>query len=92
MEPAKMTQQMIEFQKTAVESSFQAMALFQGHAEKVLQMVLNQAAWLPEGSKKALDEWTNTYKKGCEGFKQAVDMSFARAENFFSDISKAQMS
>jgi len=45
---------------------------------------LEQATWLPEQGKKALDEWVQTFKKGREEFKKAVDESFKKVEDFFT--------
>jgi hypothetical protein len=89
MEPLKMTKQMIEFQKATVDNTFSAMAMVQDQAERMLNMTLEQATWLPEEGKKVIDDWINTYKKGREDFKKIVDENFARVEKFFAGTEKS---
>ena len=49
---------------------------------------MEQATWLPEEGKKAINDWTNAYKKGCEDFKKAVDENFKKVEDFFATSGK----
>jgi hypothetical protein len=57
MEPLKMAQQMIDFQKTT---------------------------FLPAEGKKILSEWVQTFKKGREEFRKAVDEGFGKVEAYFA--------
>jgi hypothetical protein len=49
---------------------------------------LDQAAWLPGEGKKAISEWMNAYKKGCDDFKKTVDDQYKKVEDFFSGSKK----
>lgn len=88
MEPVKIAKQMIEFQKATFDNSFSAMGMVQEQAERMLNMSLEQATWLPEEGKKVIDEWIKAYKKGREDFKKTVDENFAKVEAFFAGTEK----
>ncbi len=88
MEPVKIAKQMIDFQKATFDNSFSAMGMVQDQAERMLNMSLAQATWLPEEGKKAIDEWVKAYQKGREDFKKSVDENFAKVEAFFAEAEK----
>jgi len=84
MEQSKIAKQMVDFYKTTYDNTFNAMTMLQDQTERMVSMFLEQATWLPEQGKKALDEWVQTFKKGREEFKKAVDESFKKVEDFFT--------
>jgi hypothetical protein len=90
MEPVKIAKQMIEFQKATFDNSFSAMGMVQDQAERMISMGLEQAAWLPEEGRKAIDAWVKSYKKGREDFKKIVDENFSKVEQFFAGTEKAK--
>ncbi len=90
MEPVKIAKQMVEFQKATFDNTFKAMGMVQDQGERMLSMSLNQATWLPEEGKKAIDGWVKSYKKGREDFKKIVDENFGRVEAFFAGTEKAK--
>ncbi len=84
MEQSQLFKQMVEFNKMTFESTFNAITMFQEQMEKMATAVLAQNAWLPEGGRKAVDEWMKSYKKGREDFKKVVDEGFDRMQSFFT--------
>jgi hypothetical protein len=90
MEPVKIAKQMIEFQKATFDNSFSAMGMVQDQAERMISMGLEQATWLPEEGRKAIDAWVKSYKKGREDFKKIVDENFGKVEQFFAGTEKAK--
>jgi hypothetical protein len=88
MEPKQIAQQMIDFYKATFDNSFKAMTMLQEQNEKMVDMFLAQATWLPEEGKKALNDWINAYKKGRDDFKKTVDDSFKKVESFFAGVNK----
>ena len=44
--------------------------------------------WLPEGGKKAINEWMKFYKEGCDDFKKTVDQNYKHVEDLFSGMVK----
>jgi len=58
--------------------------MLQEQAERAANTLMEQANWLPEDGKKAINEWVKAYKKGREDFKKVVDENFQKVESFFS--------
>ena len=65
---------------------FNAMTILQEQTEKMVNMFLEQAPWLPAEGKDAVNEWLTTYKKGCEAFKMSVNESYKKVEDFLVNI------
>ena len=83
MDQKQLFKQMLDFQKTTFDNSFNAMVLLQEQTEKASVTLLDQATWLPEEGRKAIDEWIAAYKKGREEYKALVDENFGKVEEFF---------
>ncbi|OPY82779.1 MAG: hypothetical protein A4E71_03123 [Smithella sp. PtaU1.Bin162] len=84
MEPKQIVKQMIDFNKTAFDNSFDAMAVLQDQSEKMVNTILEQNTFIPEDGKKAISDWIKSYKKGRDDFKTAADESFKKVESYFS--------
>lgn len=84
MDSQKLAKQMIDFNKATFDNTFNAMVMLQEQAERAANTLLEQANWLPEDGKKAINEWVKAYKKGREDFKKVVDENFQKVESFFS--------
>jgi hypothetical protein len=87
-EYSQMFKQMITFNKTAFDNSFNALVTLQEQTEKMVNTFLDQATWLPEEGKKVTLDWIQAYKKGCEDFKKTVDENFKRVEDFIASSGK----
>ena len=92
METGKIAKQMIDFQKTAFDNTFSAMVALQDQTEKMVNLSIDQSAWLPEDGKKAINQWTAACKKGRDDFKKFVDDNFSKAEGFFAGQTKSPAS
>ena len=92
METGKIAKQMIDFQKTAFDNTFGAMVALQDQTEKMVNITIEQSAWLPKDGKKAINEWTEAYKKGRDDFNKFVDENFSKAEGFFASQAKSPTS
>lgn len=84
MEPKQIAKQMIDFNKTAFDNSFEAMAVLQDQTEKMVNTIIEQNTLIPEEGKKAVSDWIKSYKKGRNDFKTAADESFKKVESFFA--------
>ena len=84
MDPKQIAKQMIDFNKTAFDNSFEAMAVLQDQTEKMVNAVIEQNTLIPEEGKKAVSDWIKSYKKGRNDFKTAADESFKKVESFFA--------
>jgi polyhydroxyalkanoate synthesis regulator phasin len=74
---------MVEFNKGAFNNSFNAMVMIQDQTETLANTMLNQANWMPEEGKKAIRDWVDSFKKGREEYKKAIDDAFGKVEEFF---------
>jgi 4-alpha-glucanotransferase len=88
MEHYQIFNQMAQFNKTAFDSSYNAMTMFREHNQKMATSLLDQATWMPEQGKKAITEWMKSYNKGCEDFKKIVDQNYQNLEKYFTGFNK----
>jgi uncharacterized membrane protein len=84
MDPKQIANQMIQFNKTAFDNTFDAITVLQEQTEKLISTYLNQAPLLPAEGKKAIMDWIKAYKKGSEEFKVAVYENFKKVEEYFT--------
>ena len=87
MDQKKMLKQMIDFNNSAFNNSFNTMVTLQEQMEKATSELINQAAWLPEEGKKAIRDWAGAYKEARGKFKATVDENFKKVEEFFKTAS-----
>ena len=90
MEPKQMAKQMIQFNKAAFDNTFNAMTVLQDQAEKMMNSLIEQSAWMPAEGKKALSDWVKAYKRGREDFKAAMDDNYKKVESFFAGLEKGK--
>ncbi len=84
MDQKQMAKQMLQFNKTAFDNTFNAMTMVYDQNEKMVGTFLQQASWLPEDGRKAISDWMEAYKKGGENFKNLVDENYQKVEDFFA--------
>ena len=83
MDQKQLVKQILDFNKTTLDNSFNAMVLLQEQSEKLGKSTLDQATWLPEEGKKVIDDFTEAFKKGRDEFKKSVDDAFSNARELF---------
>jgi hypothetical protein len=88
MDQKKLFKQMLDFNKSAFENSFNAMVMLQQQAERAANTILDQATWLPEDGRKAIQQWADSYKKGRDDFKKLIDENYSRVESYFGEDDK----
>jgi hypothetical protein len=86
MDQKETLKQMIQYNKTVFENTFNSLAMLQDQMEKSMDMFMKQSAWLPAEGKKVVEEYSKAYKKARENFKNAVDESFKKVEGFFGGV------
>ena len=84
MDQKQIARQMIQFNKTAFDSSFNAMTMVYEQNEKMFETFLAQTPGLPEEGKKVVKDWMSTYRTGCNDFKKQVDENYAKVEEYFN--------
>jgi hypothetical protein len=88
MEQFDVIKQMVQFNKNAFDQGYNAMDMLQKQNEKMTNSFLDQATWLPEEGKKAVNEWMQLYKKGCNDFKRTADQNCKDVEKLFTGFNK----
>ena len=84
MDPKQIAKQIVDFNKTAFDNSFEAMSVIQDQTERMVNAMMEQAAFFPEEGKKAVKDWIKTCNKGREDFKASADENFKKVEVFFA--------
>ncbi len=79
----KTVKQMIDMQKSTVDGMINSMTMFWTQTETMMETFLVQAVWIPEEGKKALRDWVETNKQGCETFRNAVNDGYSNLEKMF---------
>ena len=86
METEKFAKQLIDFQKATFENTFTAVTMLQDQAERMVNTMIEQATWLPEESRRAIDEMVGTYKKGRADFKGIIDGNFVKLADLLEAV------
>ena len=81
MTPVK---QMITFQKTFFENTYETTCRLQSQAEEMNKAMLGQWPLMSEPGKKMIDESMAMGKKAQDSFKKAVDDGFTKLEALFN--------
>ena len=89
MDQKQMTKQIMDFNKTAFDNTFNSVSILQDQAEKLIYRFLEKAPWFPEDGKKVINEWVKTYKKGREDFKAYADENYKKAMEYFAKAEEA---
>jgi hypothetical protein len=80
MNQSDIIKQAIDFNHTSFDSAYDATIMLQDQFEKVATSMLDQASWIPEEGRKAIDNYVDAYKSGRDQYKKYMDESFKRAE------------
>lgn len=80
MNQSDLIKQAINFNHSSFSSAYDATVMVQDQFEKVATSIMDQASWMPEEGRKAIDNYVGIYKSGRDQFKKYMDDSFKRAE------------
>lgn len=75
--------QIIDFQKTTFDNTYNAIVQIQDQAEKLANDVIGQMQWMPEEGKKAFDDSVKMFKNAREDYKKMVSDNFNKMEEPF---------
>ena len=80
MKHTDVTKQILEWNKTTVDSAVNLIERFQEHGEKMAGSYVELSPWGTEESKKALGQWSGSRKRSFKSFKESVAFGFKQAE------------
>jgi hypothetical protein len=83
MEAKQSLNRMLKFNQTLFNNAFEAAVKLQDQAEKVGNMVMDQAGWLPGDQRQVYDHCLKTCKAGRSQFKSFMDENYRQAQQYF---------
>jgi hypothetical protein len=70
--------QIIDFQKTTFDNTYNTIVQIQDQAEKLAQDAIRQMPWIPEEGKKAFDDSIKMFKNAREDYQKMVNDGFVK--------------
>lgn len=80
MDQVSMLKEMLQFNKTAFDNTYNTLEMGHEQNDKMINSFLEQANWMPEESKKAIRQWLESYKKGCRNLKTTTDQGYEQVK------------
>lgn len=90
IKPSQFTEQMIDLQKTSFLNLYKAATTVQKQASSAMDLMLNQAPWIPSESRHIISDWMDTCQQESDRFKTYVEKSFANLGMYFSPKAAAK--
>lgn len=88
MEANKIAKQVINFQKMSFDSWFSTMSLMQDQAASAMNTMIDQARWMPQDGRDAVQNWMDVIKDERSRLKGYMDDSFVSMEKAFTAAPK----
>jgi hypothetical protein len=70
--------QIIDFQKSTFDNTYNAIVQIQDQAEKMTHEVMGKMPWIPEGGKKAFNDSIKMFKNAREDYHKMVSDGFVK--------------
>ncbi len=80
--------QMMQMSKMAFDNSYTMMMSAYEQNKLMMNTFLNQATGVPAEGRKAIEEWLQAYRKGCEELKKMSDEGYRMVEKYMSAAGK----
>jgi hypothetical protein len=84
MEKKKIVNQMIDVHKKAFDDCFSTILTLQNQAAKLVKTFVDHVPGMSDEGKKVIDQCTDSYNKGIDDLKKAIDEGYAKVEAFLS--------
>lgn len=91
MEMTKMARQMIDFQKSFSDNTYDVMMTLWDQGTRMFSSLMAGAAWVPDENKRVVNESLGVYRKGCEDMKAILDQAFKSLQELFKDAESANL-
>lgn len=88
MEQLQVLKQMAQMNKMTFDNSYNMMMSAFEQNKLMLNTFLSQPSVLPAEGKKAIEEWMQNYRKGCENLKRLADDGYQMIEKYLSQAAK----
>jgi uncharacterized protein YdiU (UPF0061 family) len=84
MDQMQTLKQLMQMNKMAFNNSYTMMMSAYEQNKLMVNTFLNQTDNVPGEGKKAIEEWLQAYRKGCEELKKTVDEGYRMVERYLS--------
>jgi len=91
MEMVKMVRQMIDFHKSFSDNTYDVMMTLLEQGARMANTMLAGATWIPNESKRAVNESMSIYRKGCEDMKSILDEGFKSLQELFAEADRSTL-
>ncbi len=85
MEYNRMAKEIVNFQRHSFENWYNAVSMLQDQTTSTMDMMLDQAGWMPEESRQPIHDWMNVFHRERDRFKSYVNEGFDGLEKFVSE-------
>jgi uncharacterized pyridoxal phosphate-containing UPF0001 family protein len=85
MDPKQMIREVIEINQATFDNTFETLAKMQAQMEKLTGSLIEQSTGFSGEYKKAIDDWSSTFKKAGTGFKKSLDDQFEKLLETFKE-------
>lgn len=86
--PNEIARQVLDFQKGAFASWYDAMSIFQDQAATAVDTLLNQTGWFPDEGRQVISSWTSACKNERDRYKIYLEESISGLEKFLARETK----
>ena len=89
MDQFQTLKQMMQMNKMGFDNSYTMMMSAYEQNKLVLNTFLNQASGIPGDGKQAIEDWLQSFRKGCEELKKMADEGYRMAEKYIFSASQS---
>lgn len=82
MDQKQLMKQLLEFNKTSFNNTYNTMKMFQEQAERMASTLANHPTLLTDDGKKIISEWVKIFKTKVDEYQDAVNENFNKIESF----------
>jgi hypothetical protein len=86
----KLQKRSIERQRSAFDTTFQAVQSFQEGGESAIHNLLESSSFVPKEWRLIAEAWIENARQGRESFREAVDTTYGLAEQFVDRLGERQ--
>jgi len=86
MEFTQVTKQIVDLQKMSLNNWYAAVCLVQDQATSTMGMMLDQATWLPQDGRQAIQSWLSFCRDERDRLKSYMDTGVAGLEKTFVQV------
>ncbi len=82
MDQKELMKQLVEFNKTSFNNTYNTMTMLQEQAERMASTLINHPTLLTDDGKKTIREWVKMFKTQRDEYKGVVNENFTKIEEF----------